>query len=223
MGLVIEDAREAAAHVADALKRRGQDAYGAVSNVAGRASRVGLLEDNWPQLALAGAVGFVAGLAALSARKAATQAVSTLSGDWFDALKAEHKLVDRLFALACATKDREAAKRTALLAKIAYALSKHALQEENVVYPVVRDTDQGVASKVLAAEHFDMKTYLHELDRMAKDDPRWLGKLKAFRKLVKEHVREEEEHVFPALRDRLSSAENAHLTRCMLREGAKLA
>ena len=78
-------------------------------------------------------------------------------------------------------------------------------------------------SKELAAEHFEMKTYLHELDRMEKDDPRWLGKLKAFRKLVKEHVRQEEEHVFPELKSRLSPEENARLTRDMLKEAARLA
>ena len=223
MGLSFEDAREVVADVTDALTRRSREAYGQVTQIADRAGRAGLWEDRWPQLAVAGAVGFVAGLAALSARKAATQAVSAMSGDWFAALKAEHKVVDRLFSLACATKDNETAKRTALLAKIAYALSKHALQEENVIYPAIRDSDQGVASRELAAEHFDMKTYLHELDRLEKDDPRWLGKLKAFRKLVKEHVRQEEEFVFPELRDRLPAADNARLTREMLKEGAKLA
>jgi hemerythrin superfamily protein len=155
-------------------------------------------------------------------RKAATSAAFGLASDWCAVLTAEHRRIDRLFAQAAGTKLNEGAKREALLARIAQGLEKHALQEESDIYPAIRDVDHGAGSKELAAEHFEMKTYLHELDRMAKDDPRWLGKLTAFRKLVKEHVRQEEELVFPAVKAQLSKAENARLTRDMLRHGARL-
>jgi len=222
MGLIVEDARDLAAGIADALRRRGQDAYDSVADLAREAELEQKWRSSWPQVVLAGTLGFLAGLAIAPTRKVASQAVSSLSGDWFAILIAEHKRIDKLFAAACATKEGDVAKRTAVLAKISAALTQHALQEEAVIYPAVRDLDQGAASKELAAEHFDMKTYLHELDRMEKDDPRWLGKLKAFRKLVKEHVREEEEHVFPTLKSSYTPTENARLTREMLREAARL-
>ena len=222
MGLLVEDARDLAVGLADALKRRGHDAYESVSTIARDVDVAEQWKSPWPKIVLAGALGFIAGLAINPTRKAATHAVSGMSGDWFSILIGEHRRLDRLITAACATKDNEVDKRTAVLAKIAAAVARISLQETGAILPALRDLDQGAASKELAAEHFEMKTYLHELDRMAKDDPRWLGKLKAFRKLVKEHVRQEEEHVFPELKTSLSPEENARLTRDMLREAARL-
>lgn len=217
MGVRIDDARELATTLAGELRKRGRDAYGQVSDYA--------LDDRkgpWPGLIVAGAIGFIAGLAASPVRKAATGAVVAIAGDWFATLKAEHRRIEKQFALIAATKNNEVAKREALLDRLTLTMERYSLQEESVVYPAIRDMDQGASSRELAAEHFEMKTYLHELDRMAKDDPRWQGKVSAFRKLVKEHIRQEEELVFPALKEHLSKADNARLTRDMLRKAARL-
>lgn len=175
--------------------------------------------------AVAGAAvaGFVAGVALLSGRKLAMQATTAVAGDWFAQLKAEHRQVEALFKAVHLTKDKDVAKRTALLAHIAYALLKHGVQEETVIYPAMRGAQDEAPAKQLAAEHFDIKTYLHELSEMDKDSPKWMKKLKVLEDLVAEHVREEEDELFPALRARLSAEENAHLTKAMNREGIKLA
>jgi hemerythrin superfamily protein len=217
MGVRIEDARELATTLADELRRRGRDAYGQVTD---------FVEDDrrgaWPGIIAAGALGFLAGLAASPVRKAATGAVGAIAGDWLATIKTEHKQIEKLFSLIAATKGHESAKRHALLDRLIHVMERYSLQEEGVIYPELRDLDQGASSKALAADHFEMKTYLHELDRMEKDDPRWHGKVSAFRKLVKEHIRQEEEQVFPALKAHLSKAENARLTRDMLRKAARL-
>jgi hemerythrin superfamily protein len=183
--------------------------------LAGRAS--------WPRMARAAALGFALGVAALGARKVMVQAATGLAGDWFAALKTDHKLVDALFGLLERTRDEDTAKRGLLFSKIVAALAKHQFEEEHVVYPTLLDGGPAETAKHLDAEHFEMKISMHELSEMAKDDPRWLDKAKALRRLVQAHVREEEEIVFPRLRERLSAKENAHLTRALNREGMKLA
>jgi hemerythrin superfamily protein len=219
MNLHLSEARERAEHTRDRLLDTGKDVYGQVAEVAGKAFAPG----GWGQLAGAAAAGFVAGAAVLSARKVAMQATTAVAGDWFAQLKAEHRLAETLFDLILATREHETGKRHALFSKLTYALVKHQLEEENVVYPALREADQATAAKHLAAEHFDMKSYLHELNEMPKDDPRWLAQVRHFRRLVLDHVREEEEQVYPAFHGRLSPEHNAHITRAMNREGIKLA
>jgi hemerythrin superfamily protein len=177
----------------------------------------------WPRVAGAAALGFVVGVTVLGGRKAVMQAATGLAGDWFSALKADHKLVDGLFALLDKTEDEETGKRHLLFSKIAYALAKHEFEEEHVVYPTLLDVGPAETPKHLDAEHFEMKSFVHELNEMPKDDPRWLKKAQALRRLIQAHVREEEEIVFPRLRERLTAKENAHLTRALHREGLKLA
>ena len=175
------------------------------------------------QLAGAAAVGFVVGAGALRVRRLAMQASTGVAGDWLATLKADHKAVDGLFVVLLKTRDKETARRQVLISKIAYALAKHQFEEEHVIYPALRNGGRPETPKHLDAEHFDMKSMVHELLEMPKDDPRWIKKARGLHKLISEHVREEEEIVFPALYGRLSKAENAKLTRAMHREGLKLA
>jgi hemerythrin superfamily protein len=68
-----------------------------------------------------------------------------------------------------------------------------------------------------------VKTYLYELEGMAKDDPAWLARVRDFRAMIEEHMREEEDEIFPAFRERLSEEKNAELTALMNKEGFKFA
>ena len=238
MHLAMGDARDLVTRAGTELRERGRDAYGNLRTAADRASNTELWEKladaardaarsgrsaSGMRLAAAVGLGFLAGVVLLSSKKVAMQASSAIAGDWFAQLKHEHRQIDSLFETVCETKDDEGGKREALLGKVSYALNRHALQEENVIYPALRDTDQGASSKALAGEHFDMKTYLHELHELPAENPRWLSKMKAFRKLVRQHVRDEEEHIYPAFQSRLSAEQNAKLTKAMNREGVKLA
>jgi hemerythrin superfamily protein len=176
----------------------------------------------WGHLAGMAALGFVAGATALGVRKVAMQAV-THHSDWFESLKADHRLVEKLFETLLKTRETEAAKRKLLLSKLTYALTKHALEEENVVYPALREANRELAAKRLAGEHFDMKSLLHELAETPKADPQFIAKIEELRTLVAGHVREEEEDLYPAFRDSLSPEENFKLTKAINREGLKLA
>ena len=169
------------------------------------------------------AVGFIAGMAATKVRKLAVQGMEATQGDWFDVLKAEHRAVEKIFDQIFATKEDEKMKRTKLLLALEQALGKHALQEEDVVYPHLRMAGIEAETKELASEHADIKTYLAELEELPKDDPHWIQRVKEFRKLIDHHVQEEETEIFPRYRDQLSPEESAKLTARMHMEGLKLA
>lgn len=171
----------------------------------------------------AAAMGFVAGLAATMMRKVAVESVTAVQGDWLDALKAEHRAVEALFHQIHATTPRDTGKRTALLKTLTAALNKHAIEEENLIYPELRMHDDGSRARQLAADHADIKTFLHELDTMRKNDPKWIATLHALQELVIQHVREEEQDVYPHFRQRLSRADNRRLTMMLHKEGMKLA
>lgn len=220
MAFGMDEAREFASDAGERIVDTGKEA----ANWVGKAARSFGERGSWAQLAGVAAVGFVAGAAVLSARKAAMQATTALPGDWFAQLKTEHRLAETLFDALLKTKDHETGKRTALFAKLSYALLKHGLQEETVIYPALRDSGGANGSaKHLASEHFDIKTFLHELSETPKDDPRWIATLRAFNDLVRQHVREEEEEIFPPFHEQMSDEDNRHLTRAMNREGIKLA
>jgi hemerythrin superfamily protein len=167
--------------------------------------------------------GAAVGLAANMGRKLFVQMSGAVSGDWFDALKAEHEAALALFDQIEATDDSQTTSRSHLLAKLKYALTKHAHQEEAVVYPALRQANSAHDADALNAEHGYVKTYLYELESMAKDSPEWLARVRDFRQMLEEHMRMEENEVFPAFRATLSEGQSAKLTALMNKEGFKMA
>jgi hemerythrin superfamily protein len=169
------------------------------------------------------AAGLVAGLALTAGRKLLTQGMEAAAGDWFSVLKAEHLAVMKLFDKLEQIADQQAAKRGAIFLKIKAALSKHAFQEESVIYPALRKADTDGAAKHLNEDHFEMKALLSEGEQMDKASPEFVQLAKRLRTLIETHVREEEDQIFPALQSKLDAEENKKLTLLMHKEGVKLA
>lgn len=167
----------------------------------------------------AAAAGLAIGLVANFARKAAMQGLSAAAGEWDDALKAEHEMVLGLFDMLEATEDTQVAKRKALLMKIKYALVKHSAQEEHVVYPALHDHGMGSEAEELTRDHGHVKHYLFELAELAPDNASWMAKLREFRSDLEEHIHEEEDELFPKLREGLGSEGNRRITKLMNKEG----
>ena len=192
---------------------------------AGRVSGNGASTNNGAMGKMAGAaaLGFVAGIAATQAKKAAVQGVSIAAGDWVNALKTEHRMVEKLFEAVMKTTNEQGGKREMLLSKIAYALTKHAVQEENVIYPAISHSTQHDRARELAEEHAQIKTFIYDLRNLDPTDPRWISRAKEFETYVRDHIREEEEEIFPALQASLSQQENTKLTTMMNWEGYKVA
>lgn len=175
------------------------------------------------RLAAGAALGFVAGLAMPHARKAVMQAPSVMAGDWVEALTAEHRLVEGLFDKLLQTDESQVAKREGLLAKIAYALSKHAIEEENVIYPALMQAARADTSRHLSEDHAKIKTFIYDLRRLSASDPQWLLRAREFHQELQHHMREEEDEIFPQFRNALSPEDNARLTKMMNWEGFKVA
>ena len=172
---------------------------------------------------LAGAVGFGLGLAATAGRKAAVQAITAAAGDWFDGLKAEHKLAMGIIDMMQKTTEEEPKKRAALLLSLQHALGKHAIQEEDVIYCALRAAGDGVDADQLGQEHnAQVKQGLYDLEQIDKTSPAWLARLARLKADIEHHVREEEDVVYPRLRAKLSAEENRKLTGRMNREGSRL-
>lgn len=169
------------------------------------------------------AAGVIAGLAASIGRKAVVQAASAFSGDWLDALKTEHKLALAILEKMEATKDSQTTKRTMLLMQLKHALAKHAFQEENVIYPALRDHDEREEADHLNHDHGYMKQFLYELSELPRNTSAWAAKAREFHTALEKHIREEEDTIFPELRAQLSAEENSHLSLAMNKEGFKLA
>ena len=167
--------------------------------------------------------GAAVGIAANVGRKLFVQLTSGATGDWFDALKTEHQLTLAIFDKIEATNDNQTMMRTHLLAKLKYALTKHALEEENVVYPALRQANSTYDADHLEEDHGYVKTYLYELETMPKDSPEWLARVRDFRQMIQGHMAEEENEIFPKFRELLSAEQNSRITAMMHKEGYKFA
>jgi hemerythrin superfamily protein len=169
----------------------------------------------------AAVAGAAVGIAANVGRKLFVQFTSGATGDWLDALKTEHQMTLAIFDKIQATDDSQTMMRSHLLMKLKYALTKHAIEEENVIYPALREADDKQQADHLTSDHGYVKTYLYELEGMAKDDPAWIARVADFRSMLEEHIREEENDIFPAFRAKLSEEKNRELTALMNKEGFK--
>lgn len=183
-------------------------------------------ESNWQALApLAGAagVGIALGLLAAFGRKAAVQAPTAFAEDWATALAAEHKAALALFDRLESTEPGAAARRIALLAQLKQLLARHALQEESVVYPALRQKGWASEADDLAARAALVKSWLYELANSPAGSAGWMATLRTFRTGFEEQAGIEDNKLFPALRGELTPEENKALASAMNKEGFKLA
>lgn len=166
-----------------------------------------------------------AGVAAIAnlGRKLAVQAPTAMSEDWCEGLTKEHKatlaVIDKLQKVSPEHPER----RTMMMVSLTHMISKHAMQEENVIYPMLRRGESPEATDALNREHGEVKAMLHELNHMEKSDASFNDKLGELRSALEEHMREEEDTLFPALRERLSNDDNRKLSREMNMAGLMLA
>jgi len=155
---------------------------------------------------------------------------------WDQLLITEHKMVRKLFdeieatdkkvsttATASASDDKNCgSKRMSLLADLAHALTKHSVEEENVIYPMMASRGLAEKSDHLNKEHVEVKQYLFDLHSMDACSAGWMAKVRAFRRSIEHHMDMEEREYFPALLSKLSEAENQQLSTEMNTQGSQL-
>lgn len=167
--------------------------------------------------------GLVVGLMANVGRKVVMQLMESTYGDWDEILKAEHDATLMIFDKLQETGPENTAKRTMYLLQLKHALTKHALEEENVVYPTMRENGLIAEADELNNDHGYVKQFLYELGNMEPSDQAWGTKVAEFRRQVETHQREEENTLFPQLREKLSVEANTALTAALNKEGVMAA
>lgn len=132
-------------------------------------------------------------------------------------LKDEHKSVEKLFKRFEKAGDRAYKEKAAVAERIREELSKHAAIEEQLFYPVVRGTVDGVEDVTLESleEHHIVKWVLSELDDMDPKDERFTAKMTVLIENVRHHVEEEEDELFPKVRDQLGRKDLRELGEAM--------
>jgi iron-sulfur cluster repair protein YtfE (RIC family) len=121
--------------------------------------------------------------------------------DPFELLIEDHRMLLSTLDQMLEASTESVTRRASLYLALKRKLGKHALAEEDVVYPLLHNQGQDTeASKELYDEHADMKILLFELEELLKTGGDWSAQVRSLRDLIQEHVNEEEQVVFPKLR-----------------------
>ena len=117
-------------------------------------------------------------------------------------LTEDHRSVEKLFQRFEDTGPRALKARKHLAERIVRELAVHAVIEEQVLYPAVREGLPETEDDVLEAleEHHVAKWMLSEIDGMSPDHERFKAKVTVLIESVRHHVEEEEEVLFPKVR-----------------------
>lgn len=140
-----------------------------------------------------------------------------------DILHRDHEVVSGLFDQLDALKEQRSELRESLFSQLKYELGTHALAEEAVFYPAIREANEA-RGLVLEAfeEHRVAKQLLTELAGMA-IGPEWEAKLVVLREAIQHHVREEEGAIFNAARSVMNKDELSRLGQRFEQEKQRLA
>ena len=130
-------------------------------------------------------------------------------------LTRDHQEVDRLFKQFEKLTDRAQKSKQKLVMKMIRELAIHSAVEEMLFYPAVRTAalkastriGQAAADSVLESleEHHIVKWTLAELEKMKPEDERYEAKVTVLIEMVRHHVEEEQEELFPKARKLLGA------------------
>jgi hemerythrin superfamily protein len=124
--------------------------------------------------------------------------------DALQILVKDHREVDQLFEQIEKTDNRETENREQLFQRLRRELELHTAVEEKIFYPEMKQlegTKQLVGEAL--AEHGEVKQMLQEIGKLSADDDQWSEMLNELKMAVQDHVREEEDQMFPAARGAL--------------------
>jgi hemerythrin superfamily protein len=125
--------------------------------------------------------------------------------DALELLESQHREVESLFSEIEETEDHE--DKLALFGELADALAAHATIEEKLFYPAAyaNATQELLAEAV--EEHLAAKRILADLLTMSPGDEQFDAKVKVLKEQIEHHVDEEEDELFPQVRETLAAEE----------------
>lgn len=115
-------------------------------------------------------------------------------------LRADHKLVSTLFEQYESA--RTATKKKALVAQICMELTVHAQIEEEIFYPQVKQAlkDKELVPEAIV-EHATLKDLIAQIEDVEPDGEMYDAKVKVLSEYVKHHVKEEQNELFPKVKE----------------------
>ena len=125
--------------------------------------------------------------------------------DALELLKQDHQAVKDLFGQLDDTEDTKQRKR--LFDQIDTQLNIHAHIEETVFYPEMQKIDElkDMVEEALE-EHQEVKTLLEEIEGLDPEAEQFSASLEELMENVEHHVAEEEDEMFPKVRERCDQA-----------------
>jgi len=126
-------------------------------------------------------------------------------GDAITTLREDHRRVEKLFKEfeKLHKNDGSAEQKRTVIGEVIRELAQHAWIEEQVFYPEVRAQVEDAEDVVLEGleEHHIVKWTLSELEGMNGDEERFDAKATVLIESVRHHVEEEEQEMFPKVRE----------------------
>jgi hemerythrin superfamily protein len=124
-------------------------------------------------------------------------------------LKNDHKTVNELFKKFEKAGDGAHKTKAKLVEQIIHELAVHAAVEEVAFYPFIKGVSPDLTDDVLESleEHHVVKWLLSELDGMSPKEERFDAKVTVLIENVRHHVEEEEQEMFPRVRQMLSRSD----------------
>ncbi len=117
-----------------------------------------------------------------------------------DILEQDHRQVEEWFDEYDELGEKEDNRKEELAAKICLALTVHAQIEEEIFYPRAREaTQDNELIDEAIVEHATVKNLISEIEEMQVGDELYDAKIRVLGEMVKRHIREEEEELFPEL------------------------
>lgn len=127
--------------------------------------------------------------------------MTTESNDVITLLVEDHKEVKEMFDKFASLSDRAKVGKAKLANQICHALIVHAHTEEAILYPAAR---MAIKNKDLVdeaiVEHASVNELIAHIRNMDPDDEFYDARLKVLSEQVEHHVEEEENRMFPELR-----------------------
>lgn len=137
----------------------------------------------------------------------AEKVTNLFAGPPNDALKLLKTDHDKVAALFEQVKANEDGNHAGTFRRIKEELDLHAHVEEQIFYPHLLEHGDKELKKIVREgleEHGQMKMFLSELAGMSGDSPRFKAKLTVLIEDVEHHVEEEENEMFPLVKDQVS-------------------
>jgi Hemerythrin HHE cation binding domain len=118
----------------------------------------------------------------------------------FDLLEQDHREVEEWFDEYDELRDSDEDRKAELAEKICLALKVHAQIEEEIFYPQAREaTEDNDLIDEAVVEHATVKNLIGEIEAMEVGEELYDAKIRVLGEMVKQHIKEEEEELFPEL------------------------